>query len=361
MTDPHLAVLLVEDNPQHAKLIKRQLEGTSQHFELHHVETLAAAREHLKDRPPRVLLLDLKLPDSTDPVHTVQSMLSIAEGIPIVVLTSMSDLEFAVTAVNDGAQDYLVKGDLSGELLVRAINYAIHRARLLADLRRSNQELLHFAYVVAHELRSPLSQMLLTTSRLHRDHKDALPDGVLQWIEDNQAATRRIADLVSELLAFAKVAPESDIEPIRLPTIVAEVRANLMAEIEDANAEIDCREGPTILANPTILGHVLSNLVSNAIKYRGAEAPKVHISARETDEGWEFLVADNGLGIKSEDFDRIFSLFARAHIDGLRPGVGIGLAFCKQAIEKLGGRMWVESEVGRGSRFYFTLAKPSTD
>ncbi len=361
MTDAELAILLVEDNLAHAKLIQRHLSEGRQRFMVRHITTIDELKPAVAEVNPRAILLDLSLPDSPNPAQTVESAVSAVDGVPIIVLTSMSDLDFAVDAVDSGAQDYLVKGDLTPDLLVRAINYAVRRGRLVSELQRSNQDLLHFAYVVAHELRSPLSRMMSTTEWLKTKYQENLLPEVISWIEENQQATRDIASLVSELLSFAKVSPESDVDELRLTELVDQVRSNLAEEIIDSGAEIVCENDGQFVANAILIFNIINNLVSNAIKYCEDKAPQVAISMTECPNGWQITVKDNGIGIDPTDFEQIFSLFARARTGGPRPGVGIGLAFCKQAVEKLGGKMWVESTIGEGSKFHFTIKRPELE
>jgi light-regulated signal transduction histidine kinase (bacteriophytochrome) len=135
------------------------------------------------------------------------------------------------------------------------------------------------------------------------------------------------------------------------------VRANLGAAIEDAGALVTHEELPTVMMDPTQLGQLLQNLIGNAIKFRGAQPPRVHIVAREQTGEWVFAVRDNGIGIEPEYFGRIFVIFQRLHGRTDYPGTGIGLAVCKRIVERHGGRIWVESEPGNGAVFFFTIPK----
>lgn len=355
-----VAVLLIEDNPQHAKLITRLLADSP--VRVTHAATIAAATEQLHHAAPQALLLDLSLPDSTKPMETIRWALEAAPNRPVLVLTSMTDLEFAVEAVKAGAQDYIVKGEMDGGSLVRSIKYAIERQNMILELERSNNELLHFSYVVAHELRSPLTLMLAATNQLKTKYAAHLPKEIMEWIEDNEHGTQRINQFVSELLAFSRVQQQTDIEPVTLAKLTAAAKSTLTSEIAESNARVSVEDDCVLLCNPVIIEHVIRNLVANAIKYRRGDAePDITIRGNDRDQHWEISVADNGVGIDPNEFQRIFMLFARAHETAVKPGVGIGLAFCKQAIEKLGGRMWVKSVPQQGSDFYFTIPKPDLE
>src|SRR5262249_24021091 len=133
--------------------------------------------------------------------------------------------------------------------------------------------------------------------------------------------------------------------------------ANLTVAIENSGALITNQELPTVKADPTQLGQLLQNLIANAIKFHGPESPRVHVSACERPDEWVFSVKDNGIGIDPQYFERIFVIFQRLHVAADYPGTGIGLAVCKRIVERHNGRIWIESELGSGSTFFFGLPK----
>jgi len=137
--------------------------------------------------------------------------------------------------------------------------------------------------------------------------------------------------------------------------ILRQTLMNLKVAIEESGAKVSCDGLPTVMADATQLSQVFQNLIGNAIKFRGEESPVVHLEAARQEEGWVFSVRDNGIGIDPQYADRIFLIFQQLHTRGEYPGTGVGLAICKRIVERHGGRIWVESEVGRGSTFYFTV------
>lgn len=231
---------------------------------------------------------------------------------------------------------------------------------LLAELERSNKELEQFAYVASHDLQEPLRMVSSYTQLLEQRYRDKLDDDAREFINYAVDGARRMQRLINDLLEFSRVSTRGRrLEPVDANEVLGTVRANLSAAIEDAGALVTNEELPTVMADPTQLGQLLQNLIANAIKFRGAESPRVHIAAGEQAGEWMFAVRDNGIGIDPEYFDRIFVIFQRLHATADYPGTGIGLAVCKRIAERHGGRIWVESEPGNGATFSFSIPKSS--
>lgn len=231
---------------------------------------------------------------------------------------------------------------------------------LLAELERSNKELEQFAYVASHDLQEPLRMVSSYTQLLEQRYRDKLDDDAREFINYAVDGARRMQRLINDLLEFSRVSTRGRrLEPVDANEVLGTVRANLSAAIEDAGALVTNEELPTVMADPTQLGQLLQNLIANAIKFRGAESPRVHIAAGEQAGEWVFAVRDNGIGIDPDYFDRIFVIFQRLHATADYPGTGIGLAVCKRIAERNGGRIWVESKPGNGATFSFSIPKSS--
>ncbi len=163
-------------------------------------------------------------------------------------------------------------------------------------------------------------------------------------------------ELIKDLLEYSQVGTkEANFKSIDCSFVLDKVIGNLQATIEKSNAVITYDKLPSVMADTSQMSSLFQNLISNAIKFRGEEAPRIHISAERKGDEWVFSIRDNGIGIDPKDSERIFVMFQRLHGSADYPGTGIGLAICKRIIERHGGRIWVESKIGKGSTFYFTI------
>ncbi len=225
-----------------------------------------------------------------------------------------------------------------------------------ANLARSNRELEQFAYVASHDLQEPLRKIAGFTELLANRYKetfDAKGESYMTYIVDGAT---RMSSLINDLLSYSRVMrSNSELAETDCSKILSRVLRDLELVIKETNAEITCGPLPVIQANQSQLGQLFQNLIGNAIKYRGVAAPKVTINAVQQRNNWLFSVADNGIGIAPEFYERIFTIFQRLHTRTEYPGTGIGLAVCQKIVERHGGKIWVESKIGRGSVFFFTI------
>jgi light-regulated signal transduction histidine kinase (bacteriophytochrome) len=177
----------------------------------------------------------------------------------------------------------------------------------------------------------------------------------MNYVVDGAA---RMKQLIEDLLAYSRVGTKGkEFRPTPVENALRRAVTNLRAAIEESGAEITHDPLPTVAADEVQLAQLFQNLMGNALKFKGSDKPHVHVRAVESPSEWRFAVEDNGIGIEPQYFERIFMLFQRLHTKGDYPGTGIGLAICKKVVERHGGRIWVESEPGKGSRFIFTLPK----
>ncbi len=227
---------------------------------------------------------------------------------------------------------------------------------IVNELERSNQELQQFAYVSSHDLQEPLRMVTSYLQLLERRYQGELDDKADKYINFAVDGALRMQNLIDDLLAFSRVTTKTkESESVDSELILSQVLSNLDASIKENEAVISHDPLPTVTADSTQLSQVFQNLISNAIKFRGSKNPEIHISAKKEDNEWIFSVVDNGIGIDSKHSERIFKVFQRLHKRREYSGTGIGLAVVKRIIERHGGEVWVESEVGKGSTFYFTI------
>lgn len=229
--------------------------------------------------------------------------------------------------------------------------------RTLADLERSNEELQQFANVASHDLQEPLRMVASFTQLLEKRYKNRLDGDAREFISFAVDGAARMQALINDLLTYSRVGAKPKVlEPVDCQLVLDQVIADLVVSIEENGATITHGGLPTVVGDPSQLRQLFQNLIGNAIKFRSVQAPQIHVSAERNENEWTFSVRDNGIGIDPQYKDRILVIFQRLHPRGDYPGTGIGLAVCKRIVERHGGRMWVESEVGKGAAFYFTVA-----
>jgi PAS domain S-box-containing protein len=224
------------------------------------------------------------------------------------------------------------------------------------ELIRSNQDLQQFSYVTSHDLQEPLRNVASCLQMLEKKYKNKLDADADKLINYAVESSVRMKSLILDLLAYSRVATKGKLpERIDCEQVLDQTVTNLRSAISESGAVITRDPLPMIRADDTQMLQVFQNLLQNAIKFRRDEPPKVHVSAVKNKKEWQFSVRDNGIGIESEHLDRIFVIFQRLHKRSQYDGTGMGLAIVKKVVERHGGRVWVKSEPGVGSTFYFTM------
>ncbi len=226
------------------------------------------------------------------------------------------------------------------------------------SLSQANAELQQFAYVASHDLQEPLRTVASFVQMLARRYDQKLDAEGKEYIAFAVEGVKRMSDLVHDLLLYSRVvsSPGKTVRETDMNGVLAWAMASLKTQIEGSHAVITHNPLPTVLADFMQMSQVMENLLGNAIKFRSAKPPRIHVSSSESDEHWQISVRDNGIGIEPAYFERIFGAFKRLH-GREYPGSGIGLAICRSLIQRHNGRIWVESEPGKGSTFHFTIPK----
>ena len=229
-------------------------------------------------------------------------------------------------------------------------------AQRAEELGRSNAELQQFAYVVSHDLQEPLRSVISYLQLLVRRCQNQLDADAERFVSRTVAAAERMKTLINDLLKYSRVGTQGQpFAPTDCSELLGQVLDNLKVAVEESQAVVTHDELPTVMADAMQLSQLLQNLIGNALKFRGDRAPATHVGADRQEGAWLFSVRDNGIGIEPQYVGRIFQVFQRLHTRREYPGTGIGLSICKRIVERHGGRIWVESEGGNGSTFYFTI------
>ena len=225
------------------------------------------------------------------------------------------------------------------------------------ELARSNAELEQFAYVASHDLQAPLATIASYAQLLEKRYKDQLDSQAIKFIGNIVHGCTRMQTLIDDLLEYSRVGrSQRPFELVDCNQVIQQTIANLQGAINDTEAVVTYNNLPTVMGDISQLLQLFQNLVGNAIKYRQDAAPTVHITASKQNENWLFSISDNGIGIAPQHQERIFQIFQRLHTQREYSGTGIGLAICQKIAERHGGSIWVDSEPGQGSTFYFTLS-----
>jgi len=225
------------------------------------------------------------------------------------------------------------------------------------QLTRSNEELERFAYVASHDLQEPLRMVSSYTQLLAKRYKDKLDQDANDYIDYAVDGAVRMQGLIQDLLKYSRLNTETKVfKDVNVNDLFEYAIQNLAVTIDETGTVVTKGELPLVSGDESQLRQLFQNLIGNAVKYRDREKMNaVHISAEEIKGGWQFCVADNGIGIAPEYFEKIFVIFKRLHNRTEYKGTGIGLSLCKRIVETHNGKIWLESEPGQGSRFYFTI------
>ena len=373
-----IRVLLIEDNPSDARLLKETLSDIMQKESVHTLFEIQCASRHsegmeyLNQADFDVVLLDLSLPDSQG-LDTFTKTHRLFPDIPIIILSGLDDDQVALQAVRTGAQDYLYKGEVTGSLLLRAIRYAIERKRIVAELKAANkklQELDHlksdFLSTVSHELRTPIAIMREGVSLCLDGVAGEITETQQELLSDTQQNIDRLTRLVTDLLDISKI--EADKIKLRrsyvdMQLVTRKVYEYYLAQANERKIQLDVQvpdQPISLYADEDKIFQIYQNLVSNALRYT-EPGGKVDIILSENSDEVICTVSDTGIGIAKENLNKLFSKFeqfGRLEGPGYK-GTGLGLAIAKGLVEKHGGRIWVDSELGKGTSFYFALKKAS--
>ncbi len=376
MTEHIIRILLVEDSPIAARLISLLLkEGMPEgEYQLFQNSNLTDAIRTTAEKDIHLVLLDLGLPESQG-LDTFKTFFTQFPYIPVIVLTGNEDKSLALKAVREGAQDYLVKGEVHSSLLARSIFYAVERGRLQHE-KMLNQEKLKkyseelevlnatkdkFFSILAHDLKSPFNAFIGITDILAEDIDILDKEQIKSFVLDINRSAHSQFKLLENLLAWAQMQRGlMKFEPIELEinTVINDVFQLYLDNAMEKDLKLinETPLGKTIKADHNMLYLLLRNLVYNAIKFTNPGG-EIRVGENGTSGFSEIYVADNGVGINPSSLSKMFRIESQSTTLGTahEKGTGLGLVLCKDMVEKNGGTIRVSSEVGVGTTFYFTI------
>lgn len=305
-------------------------------------------------RSEEIALLQQRRIAADASAHTALCVILTTDGLAI-VFVALSGLAIGRDLIRrKAAQRALIQAHT--QLEQRVAERTATLSLLTADLQRSNEELQQFASVASHDLQEPLRTVASFVHLLAERYRGQLDAEADEYIEYIAEGTGRMQSMIQGLLMYARIGSHGLVlAPTESGAVVQGVLRDLHGAISASEAKVLCDHLPTVLADERQLTQLFQNLIGNALKYRGSEPPRIHISASRDGAYWVFSVRDNGIGIDPRHAERIFVIFQRLHTPKEYPGAGMGLAICKKIVERHGGRIWLESAPGKGSAFFFTL------
>jgi two-component system, sensor histidine kinase and response regulator len=355
-------ILVVDDTPDNLRLLSAML--TRHGFEVRKAINGQGAIASAQADAPDLILLDIKMPEMEG--YEVCQRLKTdvrTRDVPVIFISALDDVMDKVRAFASGGVDYVTKPFQEAEVVARIenqLNLQKLQRQLLeqnAELARSNRELEQFAYVVSHDLQQPLQSIIGFSKLLLLKNQDRFDETTSDYLNRMVESGNRMQRLIQDLLAYAQVGKQdTPFQVVDCNLILDQVLDHLHSVLSEKKVVITRECLPTVIGNETKLIQLLQNLIGNAIKFTRPDiTPQIRISIEQQDDEWVFSIHDNGIGIDSQNLEKVFEVFYRAHSKIRYAGTGIGLATCKKIVEIHGGRIWVESQIQVGTTFYFTL------
>jgi signal transduction histidine kinase len=398
MDEKRLKILLIEDNPGDVYLIQELLRTSGFLFNIERISTLADAIRMAGSDDYDVVLLDLGLPDSFG-LETLRKFQHTKINAPVIVLTGLNDEEIALATMKEGAQDYLIKSSLTGDNIMRAIRYGIERKKLFrelavakealqklnedldqkvkartqeleiyaAELKELNATKDKFFGIIAHDLKNPLSSLIGASELLINYVNQLDKDNILNISMLLHGSAQQGYALLENLLDWSMTQTgrlEFSVQTMILNEVIKDTITIFTTQATNKNIDLQCKINGILEAefDKNLISSVLRNLISNAIKFT-PKFGKVLVQARKVGENIEICVKDTGVGIPENIGNNIFRIDVKYTREGTEQekGTGLGLLLCREFIEKHRGKIWVESKLGEGSEFKFTIPVKSPD
>ncbi len=360
MSEP-MNILIIDDSVDDRMLYCRVLHKSADvNYIISEADNGEAGLKMIDQEKPDCILLDYSLPGRNG-VEVLKRIRSLYQHLPVVMLTGQGNETVAVTAMQEGAQNYIAKSSITPESLQRAIRVAIEYCSLQKRVNDQRTSLEIFTRALAHDLKEPVRTITSFLDLLHEEEATFTEKGK-SYFNYIQKAARRMDTLIDTVYYYTRLDdPEQSIEKDNcdLERVLAEAKENLSILISERKARITSDKLPVVSANRTQVTQLIQNIIINAIRHSEAD-PHIHLSAQQIDNQWQISITDNGPGIPMEYKDKIFEPFKRMTL-AREQGLGLGLAICRKIVELHGGNIWMESEKGKGATFTFTLSVASKE
>lgn len=358
-------LVLIEDDDLDAELIERYLTRAAPRWRLRRATTLADGIDLVMHTPPDVVLVDLNLPDASG-LMSVESLLEQSPRTPLIVGSGVGDDDVTTQALKLGAQDYLVKHEITADSLERSIRYSLARHRAQTQLDEASEEIAareaeigDYAHVIAHDLRGPVRTARLLADRL-LDRLEITDELSLDLATRLEGSLERVDGMILSMLDYAGLGHDlPQVEPVSLHAALYQARESLAADLEAAEASLVTAVDPLVQVwgDVDLLQRVAANLLSNSVKYRHADRRLVlRFTMDVLPEFVDLSLVDNGTGVAVGNRERVFRPLERAHPNAA-PGLGFGLAICRRIVEAFGGAIWLEESESGGATVTMRLRR----
>jgi two-component system, sensor histidine kinase and response regulator len=348
-------ILMVDDKP--TNLLALEVVLNEPNYNLVKALSGEEALRHLLNLDFAVILLDVHMPGMSG-FETAEMIRSRdrSRQTPIIFITAVSkDDSDVLTGYSLGAVDYVFKPIVS-EVLRAKVAVFVELFRKTKELERSNRDLEEFAYIASHDLQQPLRMISSFVKLLEQHYSGKLDEKADKWINFAVDGANSMHEMINNLLEYSRVGTKGKaFETTESEGLLKLALANLRIAVQESGTQVTYDNLPTVRADRFQILRLFQNLIDNAIKFRGDESPRIHVSAKRDASRWVFSLQDNGIGVDPRYSDQIFVIFRRLHSSAKYPGSGMGLAICRKIVERHGGWIWVESAHGKGSTFFFSL------
>lgn len=368
LTSRNFTILIVDDLPDNLRLLSDAL--SVEGYDVRSAISGEIALMGIEADPPDLILLDIKMPGMNGyEVCNILQADNKTASTPIIFLSALENPDDKVKAFEIGGVDYITKPFQIAEVLARVKQQLtiLHQREKIQiknnELIQAIEQLDQFASTISHDLKQPIQSISLSAYLIEMKSTPTALESISRHLHDIRNICHTISSFIDGLLHYSRSNTSSaDWTTVNLTDLVQQATVQLKSVIQDRQATINIQTLPTLNVNEPLLLQLFQNLIENAIKFTPAEErPIILITAQRLTEDsqpptWLFCVQDNGIGIPEEQRTRIFDIFHRVEENKRHPGHGIGLATCKKIIQHHNGRLWVESKVGEGSSFYFTIS-----